>query len=73
MGLATLAVLSLQFNGFAQRFSLDVSRLKAMSLQKPSEIRKGCHVTNALYKTEPDDTCRLGAEKEQLDGIMIGD
>jgi peptidoglycan/LPS O-acetylase OafA/YrhL len=73
LGLATLAVLSVQFNGFTHRFSPDVSRLEAMTLQKPSEIRKGCHVTNALYKTEPDDSCRLGAEKEQLDGIMIGD
>ncbi|RON50311.1 acyltransferase family protein [Pseudomonas frederiksbergensis] len=73
LGLATLAVLSLHFNGFPQRFSPDVSVLEAMTLQKPSEIRKGCHVTNALYGTEPNDACRLGVKKAELDGIMIGD
>lgn len=73
LGLAALAVLSLHFNGFPQRFSPDVSLLEAMTLQKPSEIRKGCHVTNAMYGTEPSDACRLGAKKAQLDGIMIGD
>ena len=73
LGLAALAVLSLQFNGFPQRFSPEVSLLEAMTQKKPSEIRSGCHVTNALYGTEPNDACRLGVKKEQLDGIMIGD
>ncbi|WP_419710223.1 acyltransferase family protein [Pseudomonas sp. NFX224] len=73
LGLATLAVLSLQYNGFPQRFSPDVSLLEAMTLHKPSEIRKGCHVTNALYDTAPNDACRLGVKKAGLDGIMIGD
>lgn len=71
--LGTLAVLSLQFNGFPHRFSSEVAVLEAMTQQKPSEIRKGCHVTNALYGTKPDDACRLGVKKEELDGIMIGD
>ncbi|KOY00848.1 acyltransferase family protein [Pseudomonas nunensis] len=73
LSLAALAVLSLHFNGFPQRFSPEVSVLEAMTLQKPSEIRKGCHVTNALYSTEPNDACRLGVKKPELDGIMIGD
>ncbi|KPG89950.1 acyltransferase [Pseudomonas sp. RIT-PI-q] len=73
LGLATLAVLSLLFHGFPQRFSPDVSLLEAMTQQKPSEIRSGCHVTNALYSTGPNDACRLGVKKAELDGIMIGD
>jgi hypothetical protein len=44
-----------------------------MTLSKPSEIRSGCHVPNALYSTAPNENCRLGVKKEGLDGIMIGD
>ncbi|MNF85798.1 hypothetical protein D3C84_682090 [compost metagenome] len=73
LGLAVLAGLSLQFNGFPQRFNADVSALEAMTLNKPAEVRSGCHVPNALYQTEPNEHCRLGATKDELDGIMIGD
>ena len=73
LGLAALAGLSVVFNGFPQRFSPGVAELEAMTLKKPSEIRSGCHVPNALYSTEPNEHCRLGAKKEGLDGIMIGD
>jgi peptidoglycan/LPS O-acetylase OafA/YrhL len=73
LGLAVLAGLSLQFNGFPQRFNANVSALEAMTLNKPAEVRSGCHVPNALYQTEPNERCRLGATKEALDGIMIGD
>ncbi|MGF6092154.1 acyltransferase family protein [Pseudomonas sp. 18173] len=73
LGLALLAGLSLQFNGFPQRFNAGVSALEAMALNKPAEVRSGCHVPNALYKTEPNEHCRLGATKDELDGIMIGD
>lgn len=73
LGLAVLAGLSLQFNGFPQRFNADVSALEGMTLNKPAEVRRGCHVPNALYQTEPNEHCRLGATKEALDGIMIGD
>ncbi|EJM58786.1 putative acyltransferase [Pseudomonas sp. GM48] len=73
LGLAVLAGLSLQFNGFPQRFNPGVAALEAMTLSKPAEVRSGCHVPNALYKTEPNDHCRLGATKEELDGILIGD
>ncbi|MHC8318963.1 acyltransferase family protein [Pseudomonas sp. LB3P31] len=73
VALALIAGLSVQFNGFPQRFDPGIAALEAMTLSKPSEIRHGCHVTNALYATEPNDKCRLGAEKEGLDGILIGD
>ena len=73
LGLAAVAALSLQFNGFPQRFGPGVSALEAMTLSKPSEIRSGCHVPNALYNTAPNDNCRLGAKKDGVDGIMIGD
>ncbi|MGF6207813.1 acyltransferase family protein [Pseudomonas frederiksbergensis] len=73
LGLAVLAGLSVQWNGFTQRFSPEVATLEAMTLSKPSEIRRGCHVTNALYRTEPSAACRVGADKPRIDGIMIGD
>lgn len=73
LALAILAGVSVHWHGFAQRFSPDVSALEAMTLNKPSEIRSGCHVPNALYRTEPNAQCRLGADKPGLDGIMVGD
>lgn len=73
LGFALLAGLSLQLNGFSQRFRPEVVELEAMTQKKPSEIRSGCHVTNALYRTEPSAKCRLGADKPQIDGIMVGD
>lgn len=73
VGLAMLAALSVQWHGFAQRFSPEVAVLEAMTQNKPSEIRSGCHVPNALYRTEPDARCRLGVKKPQLDGLMVGD
>jgi peptidoglycan/LPS O-acetylase OafA/YrhL len=73
LGLAAIAVLSVVFNGFPQRFGPQVSALEAMTQSRPNEIRRGCHVTNALYSTGPDDSCRLGTKKAVLDGIMIGD
>ncbi|VVO06468.1 hypothetical protein PS723_03065 [Pseudomonas fluorescens] len=73
LALALLAGLSQQWDGFPKRFSPEVSTLEAMTLNKPSEVRSGCHVANALYRTDPNAECRLGATKERLDGIMIGD
>lgn len=73
LGLALLAGLSQQWDGFPTRFSPGVSTLEAMTLSKPSELRSGCHVPNALYRTEPSPECHLGAKKERLDGIMVGD
>ncbi|MNF24579.1 O-acetyltransferase OatA [compost metagenome] len=73
LGLALLAGLSQQGGGFPQRFSPQVAQLEAMTLSRPNELRNGCHVPNALYRTEPNDACRLGVDKPALDGILIGD
>ncbi|MEA1028338.1 acyltransferase family protein [Pseudomonas sp. N-137] len=73
LGLAVLATLSLQWNGFPQRFAPEVSRLEAMALSKPNRLRSGCHMPSARYSAEPDPDCQLGAHKEQLDGMMVGD
>lgn len=73
LGLAVLAVLSVQLQGFPQRFSPQVSALEAMTLVEPNKLRSGCHMPNARYSAEPDPDCRLGASKAQLDGIMVGD
>ena len=42
-------------------------------MDKPAENRHGCHVANALYGTEPSSDCRIGANKQVLDGILVGD
>lgn len=73
LGLALLAGVTHQLEGFPQRFSPKVERLEAMTLNKPAEIRHGCHVANALYSAEPDNDCRLGADKTAIDGILVGD
>ena len=36
-------------------------------------LRWGCHVPSALYDTPPSASCRIGAGKPPLDGILIGD
>ncbi|QCI12583.1 acyltransferase [Pseudomonas putida] len=73
LGLAVLAGAGQALDGFPARFSPQVNALEAMTLDKPAQNRRGCHVPNALYRTEPDAACRLGAQKEALDGIMVGD
>ncbi|MBA1204087.1 acyltransferase [Pseudomonas capeferrum] len=71
--LMLLAGLTQAFNGFPQRFNPTVERLEAMTQDKPAEIRRGCHVANALYGTAPNGDCRLGAPKPAIDGILVGD
>lgn len=73
LGLAVLAGVGQWLDGFPQRFSPQVLALEAMTLDKPAQNRRGCHVPNALYRTEPNTDCRLGAKKADLDGIMVGD
>lgn len=71
--LMLLAGMTQAFHGFPQRFNPTVERLEAMTQDKPAEIRRGCHVANALYGTEPNADCRLGAPKAAIDGILVGD
>lgn len=59
--------------GFPTRFGPTVETLEAMTLERPADNRRGCHVPNALYRTAPDAQCRLGTPKAQLDGILVGD
>ncbi|CAH0203774.1 acyltransferase family protein [Pseudomonas brassicacearum] len=73
LGLAVLAVTSLQTGGFAQRFAPQVATLEAMTLVEPNKLRSSCHMPNARYNSDPNPDCRLGAHKQQLDGIMVGD
>ncbi|MBK4997758.1 acyltransferase [Pseudomonas sp. S31] len=73
VALAVLAGAGQMLDGFPSRFSSQVLALEAMTLNKPAQNRRGCHVPNALYRTEPDADCRLGAQKPELDGIMVGD
>lgn len=73
LGLAVLAVSTLQLDGFPQRFAPQVSALEAMTLSEPNKLRSGCHMPNARYGVEPDPACQLGAPNAQLDGIMVGD
>lgn len=73
LGLALVAGLTQQLQGFPERFGPKVEKLEAMTLDRPADIRRGCHVPNALYRTEPDADCRLGAPKTEVDGILVGD
>ncbi|WP_241494999.1 acyltransferase family protein [Pseudomonas mediterranea] len=73
LGLAVLAALSLWLHGFPQRFAPEVAALEAMTLVEPNKLRSDCHMPNAHYDTGPNPRCRLGAHKEQIDGIMVGD
>jgi peptidoglycan/LPS O-acetylase OafA/YrhL len=73
LGLAVLTGLSVQFQGFPQRFVPQVATLEAMTKVEPHKLRSGCHMPNERSSAEPDPDCRLGAHKAQLDGIMVGD
>ncbi len=69
----SLALVCIGFNGFPNRFDPSVSTYEAMAATKPNEIRSRCHASIVEYDRKPDIACRLGAEKEYLDGILIGD
>ncbi|WP_434577658.1 acyltransferase [Pseudomonas sp. Z5-35] len=73
LGLTALAIMSLQWQGFPQRFVPQVRTLEAMSLAEPNKLRHGCHMPNARYSAEPDPRCLLGARKARIDGVMVGD
>lgn len=66
-------VVTKQYAGFPGRFDPLVSKLEGMAAQRPNELRQGCHVPNALYRTPINHSCILGREDGDSDGILIGD
>ena len=64
---------AVQSNGSSDRFSSEVIALEMTQQSKPNELRAGCHVPTALYKTPLLDRCRLGIKKNKPDGILFGD
>lgn len=71
--LLALAILTNHWNGFSQRFPTQVSTFEQITLTKPNELRKGCHVTNQQYQTTVNDNCVLGIPDKPIDGLLIGD
>ncbi len=59
--------------GLSNRFDPRVAELEKAIETKPNILRSGCHVPTAMYSTPPNDKCRLGIEKSEVDGIFIGD
>jgi peptidoglycan/LPS O-acetylase OafA/YrhL len=60
--------------GYPQRFDPRVAEFEKVLTAKPDILRSGCHVQTALYNTPPNiSKCRLGANKPEPDGILIGD
>lgn len=59
--------------GFPQRFDPRVAELERMASVRPNELRKNCHVPNALYRMPLGETCVLGGGDAEVDGILIGD
>lgn len=59
--------------GLSKRFDPRVAEFEKAIEAKPDVLRNGCHVPTAMYSTPPNNKCRLGIEKAELDGILIGD
>lgn len=59
--------------GLPKRFNPRVAEFEKAIGAKPEVLRDGCHVPTAMYSTPPNNKCRLGIEKAELDGILIGD
>jgi peptidoglycan/LPS O-acetylase OafA/YrhL len=59
--------------GIPQRFPPSVAELEQAAQTQPEMLRGPCHVPTALYKTPPNPACKLGADKAEFDGLLIGD
>lgn len=59
--------------GFPSRFDPRVAEFEQALAARPEVLRNGCHVPTAMYATPPDVKCRLGMDKPEIDGILIGD
>lgn len=71
--LLSISVATAYTKGFPNRFDPRVAEFEMALEAKPEVLRSGCHVPTAMYSTSPDDKCRLGMDKPELDGILIGD
>lgn len=60
-------------DGLSKRFDPRVAEFEKAIEAKPNVLRSGCHVPTAMYSTPPNNKCRLGMEKAELDGILVGD
>lgn len=68
------AALAVKAGGFPERFDPLAAELEKALDSRPELLRAGCHVPTALFSTPPDfDKCRIGYEKADLDGMIIGD
>ena len=72
--LATVGWLVVASKGLPDRFDTRVAEMENALEARPEFLRAGCHVPTALYATPLNSAkCRLGKEKAQPDGILIGD
>lgn len=73
MSFLLLCFFSYHFKGLPQRFDPMVSSFELNASTYPEKIRKGCHVPSIFYKQEPNLNCKLGKNKREFDGLLIGD
>ena len=71
--LAGISALYVGSHGLPQRFDQQVMAMEQNLATRPNELRSACHVPNALYATQPDPSCLLGATDKPVTGILIGD
>jgi len=72
--LATVGWLVISSKGLPDRFDSRVAEMEIALEARPESFRAGCHVPTALYATPLNPVkCRLGEEKTQPDGVLIGD
>lgn len=73
LGFLVITLSAVYSGGFPLRFNPLVAELEKSVQARPDQIRSLCHVPTALYKTPPNSQCRLGIEKNSVDGILVGD
>jgi hypothetical protein len=61
-------------SGLPDRFDTRVANYELALVQKPEQLRAGCHVPSALYKKLPDPVaCHLGKADTSPSGVLWGD
>lgn len=65
---------TIKMNGFPGRFDPKAAEFEKIIQTRPEVLRAGCHVSTTLYQTLPNfQSCRLGYDKSDLDGVLVGD